>query len=92
MAGGAPPPGAVPPGEVEGAVQRPAAETLYAEELRRLETEDGDAPRPAGWRLTPRSVLRFVLGDEGQGISAEVRRHAAASSSAASSPWPPTAA
>ena len=71
MAGGAPPPGAVPPGEVEGAVQRPAAETLYAEELRRLETEDGDAPRPAGWRLTPRSVLRFVLGDAGQGISAK---------------------
>ena len=36
MAGGTPLPGAVPPGGVEGAVQRPAAETLYAE------PEDGD--------------------------------------------------
>ena len=71
MAGDASPPGADPPGVAEGAVQRPAAETLYAEELRRLEAEDGEAPRPAGWRLTPRSVLRFVLGDEGQGISAK---------------------
>jgi MoxR-like ATPase len=48
----------VPPQE-----QRPAAEKLYAEELRRLAEHDGDEARPPGWRLTPRSVLAFVLGD-----------------------------
>ncbi len=50
-------------------VQRPAAEVLYADELLRLKEEDGDAPRPGGWRLTPRSVLRFVLGDDESGIA-----------------------
>ncbi len=50
-------------------VQRPPAETLYADELVRLAAVDADAPRPEGWRLTPRSVLVFVLGDEARGIS-----------------------
>jgi len=49
-------------------IQRPAAEALYADELARLAADDGDAPRPPGWRLTPRSVLSFVLGDERRGI------------------------
>lgn len=44
-------------------LQRPAAETLYTEELERLAAEDEGQPRPAGWKLTPRSVLAFVLGD-----------------------------
>ena len=43
-------------------VQRPPAEVLYQEELKRLAEEDGDAPRPPGWKLSPRSVLDFVLG------------------------------
>ena len=51
------------------AVQRPAAEVLYAEELGRLREADGVAPRPAGWLLTPRSTLRFILGDETLGIT-----------------------
>ncbi|GAB4210472.1 MAG: AAA family ATPase [Roseiflexaceae bacterium] len=50
-------------------VQRPPAELLYADELARLAEADGDAPRPEGWRLTPRSVLAFVLGDPKRGIS-----------------------
>jgi len=50
-------------------LQRPAAEVLYAEELARLAEADGDAPRPGGWRLTPSSALRFVLGDESAGIA-----------------------
>ncbi len=50
-------------------LQRPAAEVLHARELVRLAAEDGKAPRPPGWRLTPRSVLRFVLGDEEAGIA-----------------------
>jgi MoxR-like ATPase len=44
-------------------IQRPSAEVLYAEELALLAKEDGDAPKPGGWRLTPKSVLRFVTGD-----------------------------
>ncbi len=50
-------------------IQRPSAETLYADELARLAVADAAAPRPEGWKLTPRSVLAFVLGDEAQGIS-----------------------
>jgi MoxR-like ATPase len=49
-------------------VQRPAAEVLYAAELAKLEERDAKKPRPGGWRLTPASVLTFVLGDEGLGI------------------------
>ncbi len=51
------------------AIQRPSAEFLYAGELERLARDDGDAPRPKGWWLTPRSVLTFVLGDEEKGIA-----------------------
>src|SRR5512140_451234 len=50
-------------------LQRPAAEVLYAEELDRLVRLDGEAPRPGGWCLTPRSALRFVLGDPDARIS-----------------------
>ncbi|MGL4463296.1 MAG: ATP-binding protein [Planctomycetia bacterium] len=57
---------AAPPGV---AVQRPAAEVLYADELQRLVDADGDAPRPPGWRLAPRSVVRFVLGDPALGVT-----------------------
>ncbi len=50
-------------------IQRPAAELLYGSELAQLAKEDGDAPRPAGWLLSPRTVLSFVLGDQKRGIS-----------------------
>jgi MoxR-like ATPase len=49
-------------------LQRPAAEILHADELVRLAAADADAPRPGGWRLTPQSVLRFVLGDPANNI------------------------
>jgi MoxR-like ATPase len=45
-------------------LQRPPAEVLYAAELARLADGDAGRPRPKGWRLTPRSVVTFVLGDE----------------------------
>ncbi len=51
------------------AIQRPSAEVLYADELERLARDDAAAQRPQGWRLTPRSVLTFVLGDETKGIA-----------------------
>jgi MoxR-like ATPase len=50
-------------------IQRPAAETLYADELVKLKKRDRDKPRPAGWQLTPTSVVTFVLGDEQAGIT-----------------------
>jgi len=50
-------------------LQRPAAEILYAEELARLASLDAKHPRPAGWALSPRAVVQFVLGDEAVGIA-----------------------
>lgn len=48
-------------------IQRPAAETLFAEELARLFQEDALKPKPGGWKMAPQSVLSFVLGDQSQG-------------------------
>jgi len=50
-------------------LQRPPAEVLFAAELARLAEQDAGKPRPKGWRLTPQSVVRFVLGDEALGIA-----------------------
>src|SRR5262245_3130448 len=49
--------------------QRPPAEVIYAAELERLRTRD-DGPKPPGWRMSPRAVRSFILGD----ASAEVRK------------------
>jgi MoxR-like ATPase len=46
-------------------LQRPPAENLYGDELARLAEAEAGQPRPRGWKLTPRSVVRFVLGHEG---------------------------
>jgi len=56
-------------GETNPEVQRPAAELLYADELAALAAADAGAPKPGGWRLTPASALRFILGDEAVGIA-----------------------
>jgi len=48
-------------------LQRPPAEVLYADELTRLKAQD-KGPKPPGWAMTPRSVRRFILGDEGLNI------------------------
>jgi MoxR-like ATPase len=45
-------------------VQRPPAEILYAEELKRLIDADAKKVKPGGWLLTPKSVLSFVTGDD----------------------------
>src|SRR5262245_44257845 len=50
-------------------LQRPPAEVLHAGELTRLAEADAGQPRPKGWRLTPRSVVAFVLGDEELGVA-----------------------
>lgn len=49
-------------------VQRPAQEALHADELNRLAEADASRPKPPGWRLSPQSVLTFILGDEKAGI------------------------
>lgn len=42
-------------------------EIRFQEELQALKDRD-DRPRPAGWRLSPQAVRRFVLGDPDNGI------------------------
>jgi MoxR-like ATPase len=42
---------------------RIAAERRHADELAALEASD-DAPKPAGWRLSPRAVETYVLGSD----------------------------
>ncbi len=46
-------------------VQSPPAELVFAEELAFLAAWD-DGPKPPGWRLSPRAVVAFVAGSNGQ--------------------------
>ncbi|WP_336922339.1 ATP-binding protein [Aquipuribacter sp. SD81] len=46
---------------------RAPAEVVHAEELARLAAAD-TGPRPPGWRLSPRAVRAFVVGDERLGV------------------------
>ncbi|MET0233139.1 MAG: AAA family ATPase [Kibdelosporangium sp.] len=49
-------------------LQRPPAETRFADELARL--RDGDtAPKPPGWAMSLDAARRFVIGDEARGVS-----------------------
>lgn len=48
-------------------ILRAPAEQVYAEEIERLREKDESA-RPAGWKLSPRSVRSFILGNEKLGI------------------------
>src|SRR5215469_7460253 len=48
-------------------IQRPPAEVLYADELEKLVHRDAKSPKPPGWRMSPKSVLSFVLGDASSG-------------------------
>jgi MoxR-like ATPase len=49
-------------------VVRLAAELRYADELERLAGADKDV-RPPGWKLSPRTVRRFILGDDTLAVS-----------------------
>src|SRR5262245_24231361 len=49
--------------EAKTSLQRPPAEVTYADELARLRKGD-DSPKPPGWKLSPRAVRSFILGDE----------------------------
>jgi len=49
--------------QVSKLVQRESAEVTYGDELERLAGMDL-GPVPPGWRMSPRAVEKFVLGDE----------------------------
>lgn len=49
-------------------VLRLPAERLYARELEALKEADQDA-KPAGWQLSPRSVLTFITGGQAGGVN-----------------------
>lgn len=51
----------------EPGLQRAPAEVQFADELAGLIASD-TSPRPPGWRLSPRAVRRFVLGDPSSGL------------------------
>ena len=44
-------------------MQRPPAEVAFADELAALREADANLPKPAGWAMTPKSVVDFVLGE-----------------------------
>lgn len=48
-------------------ILRSSAELRYREELQRLQDSDKDK-RPEGWRLSPRAVRRFIIGDDALGV------------------------
>ena len=52
---------------MEVSIQLPPAEIRYANQLAALRTAD-DAPRPAGWLLSPSAVVDFICGTQGQKI------------------------
>ena len=59
------------PEPAEGRTLRPAAEERWADELAALAAADAEsgAEIPRGWRLSPRSVRTFIVGDEDLGIT-----------------------
>jgi MoxR-like ATPase len=58
-------------------LQRPPAEILHADELRRLAAADRD-PRPPGWALSLKAARAFVLGDAALGVTRKIVAPAAA--------------
>ena len=59
------------PEPAEGRALRPAAEERWADELAVLAAADAEsgAEIPRGWRLSPRSVRTFIVGDEDLGVT-----------------------
>jgi len=59
------------PEPAEGRALRPAAEERWGDELAVLAAADAEsgAEIPWGWRLSPRSVRTFIVGDEDLGVT-----------------------
>lgn len=51
-----------------GPILKAPAEIRYADELTRLVAAD-EEPKPSGWRLSPRAVRRFIIGDPSREVS-----------------------
>lgn len=49
-------------------VLRLSAELLYANELEALKAEDKNEEKPIGWQLSPKAVLKFIVGGKAQGV------------------------
>lgn len=49
-------------------VLRAPAEQVYRDELARLASSDSYA-RPTGWKLSPRAVRRFIIGDPSENVA-----------------------
>ncbi len=52
-------------------IQRPPAEVLHRDELKRLQEQDHSKPRPPGWHLTPQSIIQFIAGETSLKIEAK---------------------
>ncbi|AMD85813.1 MoxR-like ATPase [Capnocytophaga haemolytica] len=49
-------------------VLRLPAEQLYAKELEALKEEDKKEEKPFGWQLSPKAVLKFIVGGKAAGV------------------------
>lgn len=56
-----------PGNQQKKAAQREPAEVIFYDELERLAAMDL-GPVPPGWRMSPRAVEKFVMGDDSLGI------------------------
>jgi len=54
--------------EIKEDVLRLPSEWLYVRELEALKEEDKKEEKPAGWGLSPKAVLKFILGGKTKGI------------------------
>ena len=57
------------------------AEQVWAGELAFLAAYD-DGPRPTGWRLTPRAVVTFICGSDGESLRLPAKRASGADAAA----------
>lgn len=53
--------------QTPSSILRSSAELRYSDELARLRDSDKER-KPEGWRLSPRAVRRFILGDDKLGV------------------------
>ena len=55
----------------QASLQRPPAEVLYAEQLARLQAQDGEV-KPPGWALSMKAARSFILGDAALDMAAKI--------------------
>lgn len=49
-------------------VLRLPAEELYAKEIEALKNEDKSEEKPIGWQLSPKAVLKYIVGGKASGV------------------------